>query len=812
MMFTMAFGDGLLLASLAGTAVLLVSLAIARLDQPWPARFKHTMIVSAMFAQMAVAVLVPLWASTEPRCRRSMCDAVNNSGEVARAQEYYTVSAAGKFPDLAAAIGAEGQAGPAGEGHIGWLVVAWLIGVVLSLAATFRKYTLAWGISNRAERMPQSRLADRLAELAARVGLVGEVRLARDPRITVPAVSGLLRSTLLVPPQLETESPEAVEMVLLHELAHVRYRDALTCFATSIVASLFWFNPAMWVACRRIRDLQEMAADSFVLRNGVRSSSYGRYLLDSFRRAAAVPDRIPAMLHSVIGGCQVEIRLRAIVSRRVSHQPPSRLATMSIVVVLLAAAPVFAVTPSVIENQVGRASMPDSTAIDRRVLNSASLDSILRPIFINRMADRYIAGAAIAVVHEGRLVYSQGFGRREIFAELPVDAERTIWRIGSITKVLTAVAILQLVDRGLIDLDADVNGYLKEFKVPGGFAEPVTVRHLLTHTAGFDQIGLGRHAQTADGVRPLGEFLRENLIRIRAPGQITTYDTYAITLLGYLVEQVSGLEYEEYLKRHVFNPLGMERSGITVPDRFASDVAVGYGFAGSWEAEPWEYMNTGPASTVNSTAADMARFAIMLLDGGQYKGVRVLSPHSAQAMMTRQFTNHPDQPGFSFTMFEDRSYAVPGFSHGGSMAGFGTFLFLVPEHRLGVFVATNQESGTMATVALTALMKALFPGAMTSAQLLMRLENGPDPARFAGRYANSMHHHTNPETGWRRQVIELAKDSSGRLMFGGAPAYPVGQLAFQRDDGVLLTFRVDGRGEITHFFVNQTVYERLPDI
>jgi hypothetical protein len=206
----------------------------------------------------------------------------------------------------------------------------------------------------------------------------------------------------------------------------------------------------------------------------------------------------------------------------------------------------------------------------------------------------------------------------------------------------------------------------------------------------------------------------------------------------------------------------------------------------------------------------MARFAMMLLEGGRLGDTRVLSETSARTMLTRQFTNHPDQPGYGYTLFEDRSFGVPGFSHGGSMAGYGVFLFLVPQSRLGVFIATNQESGTMANAAVKALVDAVFPRHASAAVLRPRLNRSPDLSRFLGRYANSMHHHTNPETGWRRQPFALTADAEGRLVFDGKPAYPVGPLTFQRDDGVLLTFHADARGRITRFDVNQTVYERIP--
>ncbi|MGE3527228.1 MAG: serine hydrolase domain-containing protein, partial [Gemmatimonadales bacterium] len=509
----------------------------------------------------------------------------------------------------------------------------------------------------------------------------------------------------------------------------------------------------------------------------------------------------------------METRLRLILDPATVHRAPARGLSLAIAAafVVLTAAMTLAPVPLQAMGILPQAQHPPGPGdMNRGLLTQAGIDSIVRPVFIDKMADAYIAGAAMAVVYDGKVVYQGGFGRREVYHELPVEPETTVFRIGSITKVLTGVAVMQLVDRGLLDLDADVNRYLTTFSVPGTFAEPVRVRDLLTHTAGFDQIGLGRHAGSRDQIQPLGEFLSHNLIRIRPPREVSTYDTYAITLAGYLVERLSGLSYDEYLQRNLFEPLEMHRSGVFVPAALQPDVAVGYEFRGEWFPQDWEYMNTAPASSVNATVTDMANFAIMMLNGGRFKKRQVLSEASVHAMLTRQYTNDPDQPGYGLTFWENWSYGVPAFSHAGSMTGYGAFLYLVPEHHLGIFLAYNQESGVLPNAVLSRLMGALFPGSPQPPALRPRITGGIDLARFAGHYANSIYNHGNPTQGWRRRPVDLTVNEDGALVFQGAPAYRVGPLTFQRDDGVLLTFREDAQGRIQFLFVNQAVYEKLP--
>lgn len=450
-----------------------------------------------------------------------------------------------------------------------------------------------------------------------------------------------------------------------------------------------------------------------------------------------------------------------------------------------------------------------SAAPDQALLNASAIDSILRPLVIDRLADSYVAGAAIVVVSGDRIVYKSGFGRREVLYEDPVRVDRTVWRLGSITKVLTGVATMQLVDRGLLRLDADVNQFLAEAKVPETFPRPVTLHHLLTHTAGFDQLGLNRHVRSREEVRPLGPFLAENLVRLRQPGELATYDTYGITLAGHLVERLSGMGYEEYLRRNIFEPLEMARAGITVPSVLAPDVAVGYEFAGHWEAMPWEYMNTDPASTANATAPEMGNFLIMLLNGGRYKGRQVLSDGAVRQMLTRQFSNDAEQPGYGYTFWEDRSFGIPAFSHGGSMTGYGALLSVIPEHRIGVFVAYNQESSRLGTAVVSALVTSLFPGSAASPVLRAAYTANADISRFAGVYANAMHNHQNPDVGWRRRPFDVTVNETGQIIFQNQRATRIGPLAFQRPDGVLVTFRENPGKKITHMFMNQDAFERI---
>jgi CubicO group peptidase (beta-lactamase class C family) len=265
------------------------------------------------------------------------------------------------------------------------------------------------------------------------------------------------------------------------------------------------------------------------------------------------------------------------------------------------------------------------------------------------MASEQIPGGVFILVRDGRTVLSKGYGVTNIDTGQPVRPSRPYWRIGSISKVMTAVAVVQLADRGKIELDRDVNDELKRVKVPNTFPEPITAWHLLTHTAGLDELP-GRSAESREAVLPLYQFLSDRLVRVRPPGQVIAYSSYAPALAGALIEDVSGLFYEEYLEREIWQPLGMHNTNI-YPD---GPLPRGYDVQDGRivEAE-WEWSHTAPAGMINSTAADMGRFMNMLL-GDHPDGERVLSDAARRSMLTRQITMHSAIPGVGFGLTENR--------------------------------------------------------------------------------------------------------------------------------------------------------------
>lgn len=799
--------DSLVVASLAGAVCLGLALLVTDRIR-FSGQVRHLVLCGTLLIAPASLIGLVLLQPGPIGCLASPCSSGDEAVRAGILAQHYAFEAAGKFPTDSAPLGSPGEDG--GD-FAGVLFVAWLTGATVLATRGLRRRREVHRIRREAEPIADPDTLELAAVIARDLGLPRPPVLVHHPDVEHPMVGGVTSPAVYLPAGFTRTGRDTREMVLLHELAHVRRGDTLTGLIIELACALFWFVPVVWIAARRSAQAQELATDSCVVQRGILPSAYADYLLRCWREMRCASTVSPPAL-SIAGDCVLTERIRSVLDPTIPRRPPSRTAVGTAIVALAALIGGVIWSPAGLQasGMITQERRPVEPTLNRAILSAPALDSLLRPVFINRMTDRYVAGAAISVVHDGRLIYAEGFGDREVYFEDPVEPDRTIFRIGSITKALTGVAVLQLVDQGLVDLDEDVNRYLDEVRVPETFDEPVRVRDLLTHTAGFDQIGLDRHAESPEEITPLGEWLSTKLVRIRPPGGISAYDTYGMTLAGQLVEEVSGLEYAEYLRSQIFVPLAMHRSGINVPPALAEDVAVGYGFAGEWEALPWEHMNTAPASSVNSTVVDMAGFMIMLLNDGQFDGRRVLSARATREMLSRQHTNHPEQPGYGYALFENDWNGITTFSHGGSMTGYATMLYLVPEYDIGIFIACNQESSAVIDPVLAGLLGALFPDARPPV-LRDRYEGRLDLSRFTGTYANNVYHHGDPDTGWKWQPFELEATGEGALMFDGKAAWPVGPLTFQRDDGLLLSFQANEAGRITHLFVRQAVYEKLDD-
>ena len=191
--------------------------------------------------------------------------------------------------------------------------------------------------------------------------------------------------------------------------------------------------------------------------------------------------------------------------------------------------------------------------------DATELEAFLDSFFAEEMEDRNIPGAAFVMVKDGEVFLQKGYGFADLDRQVLVDPERTVFRAGSVSKLFTWTAVMQLVEQGMLAPDADVNQYIDEFQVPTTYSQPVNVRALMTHTAGFEDSFIGLYAREEKDFEQLAENVRANVPQlVNAPGLIHSYNNYSATLAGYLVEQTSGLPFAEYVDEFILQPLNME--------------------------------------------------------------------------------------------------------------------------------------------------------------------------------------------------------------------------------------------------------------
>ncbi|MEM8599697.1 MAG: serine hydrolase [Bacteroidota bacterium] len=335
------------------------------------------------------------------------------------------------------------------------------------------------------------------------------------------------------------------------------------------------------------------------------------------------------------------------------------------------------------------------------------MTAVIDSIVAKEMIDTHLPGVAVVVVKDGATLMQRGYGVANVATGRPVDPERTLFRIGSVSKALTALAVTRFIDDGRLAYDEDVAAYVDGIVNLSGSDEPVTVEHLLTHTAAFDQIGLDRHVWDLDQTlaerkaqRPsLSAYLEGgNLRRTHAPGVRFRYDTYGITLAGVVVERVTGLPFDQAMRQELFAPLGMDRSFVEADEARLGDLALGHGWVDSaYVAQPYEVYVTTPASSIDMTPADMGRLMEALTGGGANQAGRLFSPSMTEAVFAPQFRPAPGFTGITHGFWESPGFDLPDgpairtIGHGGSMLGYWTSLTLYPDENLGVFIVTNRN-------------------------------------------------------------------------------------------------------------------------
>jgi CubicO group peptidase (beta-lactamase class C family) len=322
-------------------------------------------------------------------------------------------------------------------------------------------------------------------------------------------------------------------------------------------------------------------------------------------------------------------------------------------------------------------------------LTAANLEIAIDAPMAEWIDNRKGPGAVVVVVTRDAQVLAKGYGFADIEAQKPFTADATLVRPGSISKLFTGIAVMQLVDQGKLDLDRDVNDYI-DFAVPtpqGGV--PVTLRRLLAHRAGFEEHVKGLFSRDREP-EPLGHWLAENLpLRLFPKGDVEAYSNYGVALAGYIVERVSGEPYASYMQRHILDPLGMRHSTFQqpLPDDLVALMAKGYRQSDKPPLAFFETIAAAPAGGLSATADDMGRFVRALLNGGELEGSRILSKARLDEMMAPASATPAGYLGLVF--FGTKVAGHDAVGHEGATMTFFSDLKIFPEQGIGVFVSRD---------------------------------------------------------------------------------------------------------------------------
>jgi len=355
-----------------------------------------------------------------------------------------------------------------------------------------------------------------------------------------------------------------------------------------------------------------------------------------------------------------------------------------------------------------------------------------------------LAGAVVVVVKDGQVLTQRGFGYADVAKRSPVDPDRTLFRPGSVSKLFTWTAVMQEVEAGRIDLDKDVNAYL-DFKIPAYLGKPVTMRQLMTHTAGFEEHGKRTIFEDIKFNISLGDYVKVQPKRIYAAGTTPAYSNYGTALAGYIVERTSKMSFDDYVEQRIFRPLGMAQSTFRqpLPKGFEAHMAAGYR-KGSDAASKFEIVGPAPAGSMSSTGADMAKFMIAHLN----QGAGLMKPETAKTMHDTPLTMLPPLNRMELGFFETNINGRQVIAHLGDTQLFHTALHLFMNEKIGLYLSLN---ATGAEGAAGPVRKALFekfadrylPGNEMPATRIDAKTSAEHARMMAGNWLNSRRAESN---------------------------------------------------------------------
>jgi CubicO group peptidase (beta-lactamase class C family) len=450
-------------------------------------------------------------------------------------------------------------------------------------------------------------------------------------------------------------------------------------------------------------------------------------------------------------------------------------------------------------------------------LTAEDLNAFLGGMVPYAIAQANIAGASVAVVGNGQLIFANGYGFADMKSRRAVVADQTLFRAGSVSKLFTWTAVMQLVGQGKLDLDRDVDDYL-DFKVPEPYGRPITLRDVMTHSAGFEDTVTDLFVNRPSQMFPLRQYLLRHLPPlIEPPGRVVAYSNYGATLAGYIVQRVSGESYDEYITRHILQPLGMDHSTFQqpLPANLRPSMANGYRQASDRTTVPFELVEAAPAGALTTDATDLAKFALAQLGGGSGGGAQILTTAMLQEMHTPQGRPLPGINGMDLGFYDENRNGLRIIGHAGDTGAFHADVHLLLDKGVAFIIMLNSSgAGGAAEEVRVAIFRSFldryFP--YTPPEEATVSDPGKDAARVSGSYASSRHTALSILNAISQSSVSA--DPNGQIEaselthLSGIPKHwrEVGPLTWREVGGQAhLEFVTDKAGEIGYWVSDDTI-------
>ncbi len=453
------------------------------------------------------------------------------------------------------------------------------------------------------------------------------------------------------------------------------------------------------------------------------------------------------------------------------------------------------------------------------ITDSTDLEAFMDGIIPALQEEKNINGVTVSIVNDTSIIWIKGYGYAG--EDIPVDPGKTLFRIGSVSKLFVWTAVMQLYEDGKLNLDADIRDYITDFTIPDNYEEPINIKNLMTHTPGFEDYYFELFSTDSLPPPSLGEELSEHMpARVRPPGVHSSYSNHGTAMAAYIVEKISGLSWDEYVEKNILFPLGMDKTSFRyqLPEDLFALQSKGFTYGkGEYIPKKLKGIPLAPAGLATSTAENMAHFMMAHLNNGKYKDFQLLDSSTVSMMHSTLFTHDPDLRGMCYGFFDLSRNNRKIIGHGGATEYFFSYLKLLEDDGYGIFISTNTKGGTSLISEVTNLwVDRYFPDTLPPPEKLELDEVYLN--QFTGQYLTNRRpvKRITKLFGAMGNIVEVnIKDGNITTTTDETNTwYPIDSTTFRSEKSTtLLSFDKDEKGQYKYLYIDSsphTALERIP--